>query len=89
MVIFTIRLLMKKYPAIIEAMEHRHELYKKQLEEIRAMEESGKGLVIRPPEPLGIGRTEKNPDRLERVYRCGRRESEKRLDEVRRFITSL
>ena len=39
--------------------------------------------MIRPPEPLRIGHTEKNPEELERVYQTGRREAEKRLEEIR------
>ena len=82
------KLMLKKYPAIVDAMEHRHEIYKKQLDEICDMEKSGKVYVIRPSESMGIGRTEKNPDELERVYQMGRAEAKKRLNEVKSFITS-
>lgn len=81
------KLMLKKYPAVVNAMEHRHEVYKKQLDEICAMEKSGKALVIRPPEALGISRTEKNPDELERVYQIGRKEAQKYITSVKDFIT--
>ena len=41
--------------------------------------------MIRPPEPLNIGHREKNPEELERVYRIGRQEAEKRLAEIRQW----
>ena len=40
--------------------------------------------MIRPPAPLNIGRTEKDPEELERVYRAGRDEMQKRLPALRR-----
>ena len=43
-------------------------------------------LVIRPPEPLGIHRTERDPDELERVYQIGRREALRQLSCVRGFL---
>ena len=48
---------------------------------------AGEILVIRPPEPLEIGHTEKNPEELERVYRIGRTEAEKRLAEIKDYLT--
>lgn len=80
------KLMLKKYPAIISAMEKRHIIYAKQLEEIKERELSGKALVIRPQASLGIGRTEKNAKRLERVYQEGRKEAEKRLFDVKQFL---
>ena len=60
--------------------------YHRQMEEIGRRESSGQSLVIRPPEALGIGRTENNPDELERVYQMGRREGTMQLESVRSFI---
>ena len=79
-------LLLRKYPAAARAMAVRHEMYNRQMREIAQREESGVSLVIRPPEALGIRRTETDPDELERVYRIGRREAEKRLTDVLRFL---
>lgn len=81
-----IKLVLNKYPAIISAMNVRHELYEKQLSEIRKREKSGESIVIRPRKSLGISRTEKNPKELERVYREGRKEAERRLSEIREFL---
>ena len=64
---------LRKYPAIVEAMARRHEMYNRQMEEIEEREQAGRAFVIRPPEALGISRTEKNPDELERVYQIGRK----------------
>ena len=50
------------------------------------MEAEKTALVLRPPEDLRIGHTEKNPEELERVYRIGRQEAEKRLPEIRSWL---
>ncbi|MBR2796590.1 MAG: patatin family protein [Clostridia bacterium] len=80
------RLGLRKYPAVAEAMAHRHERYNAQMEQIDAREAAGILLVIRPEAGLGISRTENDPEQLERVYRLGRAQGEKRLEEVRAFL---
>ena len=67
-------------------MEHRHEMYNRQMDELDRMEAEKTALIIRPPEDLRIGHTEKDPKELERVYRLGRREAEKKLAEIRRWL---
>ena len=81
-----IRLTMRKYPAIVKAMSLRHEMYNRQMEEIKEREQSGSSLVIRPPEPLGISRTETDPNELERVYQLGRKEAEVALPDIKLFL---
>lgn len=80
------RLTLRRYPAVVKAMAVRHEVYNRQMREIDEREASGAMLVLRPAVPLGIGRTEKRPEELERVYRLGRRAALERLGEVRRFL---
>ena len=79
------KLLQGKYPAIAQALSVRHDMYNQQLAGVKAREEQGVSLVIRPPEDLGIRRTENRPEELERVYQIGREEGKRRLAEVRQF----
>ena len=81
------KLFLRKYPLVAEAMAHRHEMYNRQMEEIEKREKEGKVFVIRPPEDLGIGRTEKDPKELERIYKIGRSETESHLSEIRDFLS--
>lgn len=80
------RIMLRKYPHIATAMAVRHQMYNRQMQEIDQREASGKSLVIRPPQPLRIGHTEKNPDELERVYQMGVYEAEMRLEDIRDFL---
>ena len=75
-----------RIPKICEAMEHRYEMYNRQMEELDRMEAEETVLIIRPPEDLKIGHTEKNPEELERVYQIGRRETMCRLAEIQSWL---
>jgi predicted patatin/cPLA2 family phospholipase len=57
-------------------------------EQIEEREKLGKAFVLRPPEDLRIGRTEKNPEELERVYQIGRETAGEAVDEIRRFLSA-
>ena len=83
---FVMKFLLRRIPKIYEAMKHRYEMYNWQMDELDRMEAEKSALVIRPPENLRIGHTEKNPDELERVYRIGRQEAERRLKEIRQWL---
>ena len=83
---FLMDIFLRKYPKIKNAMAHRHEMYNGQMDDLDRMEDRGDAIVIRPPEALNIGHTEKNPEELERVYQVGRREGGKRLADVIRWL---
>ncbi|MBR3334531.1 MAG: patatin family protein [Clostridia bacterium] len=83
---FLMKLFLRRLPKIREAMEHRHEMYNRQMDELDRMEAEQAALIIRPPEDLRIGHTEKNPEELERVYQIGRKEAGKRLEDVRLWL---
>ena len=74
-----------RYPKLVEAMSVRHEMYNRQMQEIAELEENGT-LVIRPPASLGISRTESDPKELRRVYLLGRKEGQRRLEEVKEYL---
>ncbi len=81
-----VRIFLRKYPEMVEVMKNRHIMYNKQMDELDKMEDNGDAIVIRPPESLGITRTEKDPDELERVYQMGRKVAEERLDEIKNYL---
>ena len=61
-------------------------MYNKQLEDIKMLEEQGLVYVIAPNQSLGIGRTESNPEIIEKIYKQGESDLRKRLDKLRKFI---
>ena len=81
------KIVLRDYPLLIETMANRHIIYNHQLREIAKREKKGISFVIRPPEDLKIGRVEKDPNEMERVYQIGRREAEKRIDALKHFLS--
>ena len=80
------RLGLRRWPRVAEALAVRHEMYNAQMDAIDAREAAGTLLTLRPAEALGISRTEKDPAQLERVYRLGREAATARLEEIRRYL---
>ncbi len=78
--------LLHKYPAIAEGMAKRHEMYNRQLEELEEREIRGAVFVIRPSEPVGVGRTENDPEKLERAYQLGRKDATAVLSHLQVFL---
>ena len=72
--------------AVAAAMAVRADMYNRQMEALDRREAAGESLLLRPPQALGIGHCEKNPDELQRVYDLGAREAEERIGEIRRFL---
>ena len=81
------KILLHKYPKIIEAMKHRAEFYNRETREIFEKADRGEVFVICPEKSLGISRTDKNPDELQRVYDEGRRIAAEQLEKVKSFLT--
>ncbi|MBP1581604.1 MAG: patatin family protein [Oscillospiraceae bacterium] len=80
------KLLLKQYPKVLEAMEQRHIVYNETLQYILQKEQEGSVFVIAPEEKLDIGRTEKDPEKLRQVYALGRKATEARLQELKTFL---
>ena len=81
------RIGLRKYPRMIEAMDHRHLMYNAQLEYVKEAEQEGRCLVIRPDDYLPIGHVCHDPELMERIYQTGRRTGEQRIDEIKEFYT--
>ena len=80
-----LRLSLRKYPKMIEALDQRHLMYHRQLDYVSEAEREGRCLVIRPKESLPIGHISPNPDEMQRVYDMGREEGERRIADIIRF----
>ena len=81
------RLFCHRYPAIIKGMAKRHLMYNEQLEYVRKQIKEGNTLLLCPQEPLPIGRTEQNEDKMKKVYQMGREMGLKHLQEIKGFVS--
>lgn len=76
-----------KRKGIRDAMGIRHEVYNSQTERLKTLEKEGRVFVLRPASPLEIGKTEKDPSRLQAVYDEGRRLALEKLDEIKAYLS--
>ena len=81
-----IRFALRKYPALVEAMACRHQRYNDHIAKIRQEEKAGNTIVLRPPVPLPVSRTEKDPEKLEAAYQIGKKEAESKIENIRQFF---
>ena len=79
------RIALRKYPKMIEAMDRRHIMYNRQLEYVLQAEKEGRCLVIRPEEKLPIGHISHDPEEMQRVYDIGRNTGFKNIERLKDF----
>ena len=82
------RIALRKYPKMIEAMDKRHLMYNKQLVYVYEAEKAGRALVIRPEKPLPIGHISHNPEEMQHIYDIGRAAGEKHIEAICRFFAN-
>ena len=81
-----LRLVYRKYPLLVRAMEERHVKYNETVRYVEEQAAAGRVLLMRPESPLPIKRITRDPELLQKTYDLGRRQAEKRLDEIRAFF---
>lgn len=74
------------YPNIIKQMATRHTRYNKTLEELAELEKEGKVFMIRPSIKMDIARTEKNIDKLEKLYQLGYHDAEENYEKIMEYL---
>ncbi len=83
------RVALRKYPNMIEAMDNRHIMYNKELVYVYQAESTGRALVIRPEESLPIGHISHNPEEMQRVYEIGRKTGMKYIERIKAVHESI
>lgn len=80
------RLYYHRYPAFVESLNRRWEVYNRQVEEIIGMEQRGELFVVRPNGPLPIRRVEKDPAKLQAVYDLGAEAGRASLSGLKEYL---
>lgn len=79
------RLFLRKYPFMLEALDQRHLMYNAQLDYVSEAEHAGRCLVIRPDKPLPIGHVSHDAAEMQRVYDIGREMGEREIKNIKQF----
>ena len=79
------RIGLRRYPEMIQAMDRRYLMYNHELEFVRQAEREGRCLVIRPDEKLPIGHISHDPEEMKRVYQIGREMGNRYIERIKAF----
>lgn len=80
------RMALRKYPRMIEAMDKRHHMYNAEVAFVKQAEQEGRCLVIRPQEKLPIGHFSHDPKEMQIVYDIGIETGKKYLEELKHYF---
>jgi len=80
-----LRLSLRKYPHMVEALDKRHLMYNRQLDYVAQAEQEGRCLVIRPDEKIPIGHISHDPDQMQHVYELGRQVGERYIERIKAY----
>ncbi|WP_264738248.1 patatin family protein [Cytobacillus firmus] len=78
----------RKYPqytGLQKALAERFRTYNETLRYVEQEEKNGTVLVIQPQEPLTVGRMERNPQKLEKLYLQGYEDARKSFKRINQF----
>lgn len=78
----------RQYPAFLETMARRGERYNESREQLFALEREGRVLVIAPESTAGFSRTERNTDKIRRMWQSGYFAGRRAVEDVQAFWTS-
>ena len=83
---FMTRLWYHKFPEFTNALLNRHNSYNQTVERILELEKKGAIFVIRPKDSLNIGRMEKDPVNVQRVYDIGYADGQRYLNDMLEWL---
>lgn len=75
----------RKYPALVNALKIRHEMYNAQMSELEKLEKEGRALVIAPETTRGVGRTERRESVIMPLYNDGLRDGRAAAERIKTF----
>ena len=80
-------LVYRRYPAFANTLQNRHIVYNKTVKRIAELEKQGIAFVIRPSEPMNVGRMEKNPEQIQRAYETGYADAGQRMETMLAWLS--
>ena len=81
-----LKLFYKKYPKFVDTMMKRHEIYNRQLALCEKLEQEQKAIIIRPQQPLVVGRSTSDVGKLLELYDQGHSEGAEAVVKLKKFF---
>lgn len=83
---FLAKIMYRKYPKLIEAMNRKYQLYNDTVERIIDSENKKEIFVIRPSRLVDISRIEKDENKLEEMYNLGIEDSKRTMESLKEYL---
>ena len=77
-----------KYPKVYELMKNRHTAYNETMAFLRRQQENGQAFVIQPKNPSDVGRLEKDPTKIDALYKEGYRDAAECFEQMIQYLES-
>ena len=81
-----LKLIYRKYPKFVEAMEKRYVNYNRSLKYIKRKEEKGEIFVIRPSKEITVGRLDTDSAKLKALYEQGYQDAMKSYKRMKDYL---
>ncbi|RFU64808.1 patatin-like phospholipase family protein [Peribacillus glennii] len=75
-----------QYEGLLHALSKRHEVYNDTLGYLEDQESKGNVLIIRPTEKMEVGRVERSPQKLAKLYQQGYEEAKRNHKNLNEFL---
>ncbi|MEH7332215.1 patatin family protein [Neobacillus drentensis] len=79
----------RKYPeykGLQQSLRGRYQVYNETVAYLEEEEKKGRVLIIRPTQPLKVGRMERNPGKLEELYNQGYHDAKNSIESILKYI---
>lgn len=76
----------RKYPQLCKAMLTRAERYNECINEVMQLKKQGRLFVFTPHETFGVGRTENDPRKLDRLYKHGYNHARWAMNDLKKYL---
>lgn len=80
------RIVYRKYPGLIKALQTRSEVYYQEMDQVAKLQQEKKALLIRPSKNLGVKRFSGDKEALQQLFELGQADCEARKEEILAFF---
>ncbi|MFC3884356.1 patatin family protein [Bacillus songklensis] len=77
----------RDYSGLVQALENRYRVYNETISYLEEQEQKGTLFIIRPQQPLDVGRMERNPVKLEALYQQGYEEAKMQYGRLTKWLS--
>jgi predicted patatin/cPLA2 family phospholipase len=77
-----------EYKGLLQVLRNRYQIYNETIEYLEQEEKQGKVFIIRPTQPLKVGRIERNPQKLTQLYNQGFEDAKQSMSAIINYLKS-